>query len=76
MAWFLATTVWIYNSISVGLAQASSYSFDDGKLITYVESKKTQRGNTGDLLFVIVTDKCGKWQISINVALAICRHGM
>ncbi|CAH2102256.1 unnamed protein product [Euphydryas editha] len=28
MAWFLATTVWIYNSISVGLAQASSYSFD------------------------------------------------
>ncbi|XP_049879858.1 voltage-dependent calcium channel subunit alpha-2/delta-3 isoform X3 [Pectinophora gossypiella] len=28
MAWFLATSMWLYNSIAVGLAQAS-YSFDD-----------------------------------------------
>lgn len=30
MTWLLATTVWIYNSIGLGLAQASSYSFDYG----------------------------------------------
>ncbi|KAJ0182369.1 hypothetical protein K1T71_001738 [Dendrolimus kikuchii] len=29
MAWFLASTIWIYNSIATGLAQASSYSFYD-----------------------------------------------
>lgn len=31
MAWFLATSVWLYNSIAVGLAQGTSY-FDEGKL--------------------------------------------
>ncbi|XP_022821586.1 voltage-dependent calcium channel subunit alpha-2/delta-3 isoform X3 [Spodoptera litura] len=29
MAWFIATTVWFYNCITTGLAQASSYSLDD-----------------------------------------------
>lgn len=29
MAWFLTTSVWVYSSITSGLAQASSYTFGD-----------------------------------------------
>ncbi|XP_061709139.1 voltage-dependent calcium channel subunit alpha-2/delta-3 isoform X2 [Cydia pomonella] len=29
LAWFLATSVWLYNTITVGLAQGSVYTFDD-----------------------------------------------
>ncbi|GBP42126.1 hypothetical protein EVAR_21130_1 [Eumeta japonica] len=29
MSWFLATAVWLYNSISVAMAQVSGYSLDD-----------------------------------------------
>ncbi|XP_072941852.1 voltage-dependent calcium channel subunit alpha-2/delta-3 isoform X14 [Epargyreus clarus] len=29
MAWFIATTFWVYNSITIGLAQSSSDSYDE-----------------------------------------------
>ncbi|CAH0766301.1 unnamed protein product [Diatraea saccharalis] len=29
MSWFIATSIWFFNSIASGLAQASSYSLDD-----------------------------------------------
>lgn len=73
MAWFLATTVWIYNSIAVGLAQASSYTSDDGKLhlllhkTVIVEYLLVTEETNGDCM--CTTDKCCEWQICIDVAL-------
>ncbi|XP_059050902.1 voltage-dependent calcium channel subunit alpha-2/delta-3 isoform X1 [Achroia grisella] len=45
MAWFLTTTVWFYNSIASGLAQASSYSFEDEFLTTTVPPLLDEEGD-------------------------------
>ncbi|XP_075975130.1 voltage-dependent calcium channel subunit straightjacket isoform X4 [Anticarsia gemmatalis] len=41
MAWFLATTVWFYNSITTCFAQASSYSFDEVSYQSYENDEET-----------------------------------